>query len=763
MWASSGLGSGRAPRDRPSNTGSRPSSAVNRLNLELNFESGGVSGRSTPIPPVPSLSPLRDEFYGSRAGPSGASSHTVGGPPTPDERGVTVAPHPTDPAVIMAWRSKETRDANPDRLDLDRRELDQCPELVDEHRLRLLNYQHNAIARISRLELTRNLVFLDLYANAVEKIAGLECVPQLRVLMLGRNRIKSIGAGLVKLQRLDVLDLHNNDIASTSGLNSLANLRILNLAGNKLVSLGDLGSMRNLHELNARRNEIGDLARRGGSRGDLVDPRIFPEPRLPPNLKRMFLSHNKVAALAHVTPLRGLEQLEELSLDGCPIDSTPRYRSSVVAAVRVTVRTLDGKPVTADDRDGVDPGESIGGIDRGGIDRGGAVKSAIERSNRESNQTSPSSPGSIAMERARRALESRRAAAATTRGFTSGRTSVVNIRMDSDSSSEGDGSSSDPEEPATAEALAARIDAAAAESAATAAAEEGSGGTVSTEGGIGTAARPSSQGRPLGARELASSSGSRARRADFDEDARTLIYNGPTALPLDTFPYAPRAETLVFRDFTNSAQLRAATAVARRCCARVSNLRFKDCGLTSLEFVDDLAERAFPGVRSLTVEQGDGVRGSVLGSALLTPYVARRLPSVVSFNGVRVSDKDRLVGAATFGGIDSVLAKTFDALGGCGFPVRSGEGHHRVKRSNARGDGAMTEGVAVAMDRDGFNAVENAELDQFTKGVCAHGTAIVERLRAFESNWDGAVREEIDRLREEVEEEETRREKMGGL
>jgi hypothetical protein len=75
----------------------------------------------------------------------------------------------------------------------------------------------------------------------------------------------------------------------------------------------------------------------------------------------------------------------------------------------------------------------------------------------------------------------------------------------------------------------------------------------------------------------------------------------------------------------------------------------------------------------------------------------------------------------------------------------------------------MTEGVAVAMDRDGFNAVEIAELDKFTKGVCAHGTAIVERLRAFESNWDGAVREEIDRLREEVEEEETRREKMGGL
>ena len=209
MWQSSGLGSGRTPRDRSSNAGSRPGSAVKRLNLELNFETR--SGRSTPSGAVPSL---RDEFYGSGGG-RGVSA-TVG-PPTPDERGVIVAPHPSDPTAVTASRSKEARDANPDRLDLDRRELSQCPELIDEHRLRLLNYQHNAITRISRLETVRNLVFLDLYANAVEKIAGLECVPQLRVLMLGRNRIRPIGAGLARLTRLDVLDLHNNEIASTSG------------------------------------------------------------------------------------------------------------------------------------------------------------------------------------------------------------------------------------------------------------------------------------------------------------------------------------------------------------------------------------------------------------------------------------------------------------------------------------------------------------------------------------------------------------------
>ena len=113
-----------------------------------------------------------------------------------------------------------------------------------------------------------------------------------------------------------------------------------------MVSLGDLGNMTGLHELNARRNEIGDLARRGGARGDLVDPRIFPEPRLPPNLRRIFLSHNKIAAACHVAPLRDLGYLEELALDGCPVDARPGYRTDVVDAVSPAVRVLDGAPVT---------------------------------------------------------------------------------------------------------------------------------------------------------------------------------------------------------------------------------------------------------------------------------------------------------------------------------------------------------------------------------------------------------------------------------
>ena len=667
MWQSSGLGSGRTPRDRSSNAGSRPGSAVKRLNLELNFETR--SGRSTPGA-VPSLSPLRDEFYGTGGG-RGVSA-TVG-PPTPDERGVIVAPHPSDPTAVIASRSKEARDANPDRLDLDRRELSQCPELIDEHRLRLLNYQHNAITRISRLETVRNLVFLDLYANAVEKIAGLECVPQLRVLMLGRNRIRSIGAGLARLQRLDVLDLHNNEIASTSGLNSLASLRILNLAGNRLVSLGDLGNMTGLHELNARRNEIGDLARRGGARGDLVDPRIFPEPRLPPNLRRIFLSHNKVAAPCHVAPLRDLGYLEELALDGCPLDARPGYRSDVVDSVSPAVRVLDGAPVTDDDRQGVDPfptvsvptsgggiggiGENFAGVD--GVGEGEARDGIPPRRRRGRPRADVRGEHRARTGRRRGGGGGGRRRRGRERRFVFRRRG-----LSEPAGPESDGGGS----------------------AATAAAEEEGTAASSTIAAASTTTaaaaitRPSSQDRPRGARELVSSS--RSRRADFDEDTRTLTYNGPVALPLDKFPYAPRAETLVFRDFTDKAQLRTATKVARRCCARVSNLRFKDCALNALDFIDDLAECAFPGLISLAVEQGDGVKGSILASALLTPYVARRLPSVVTFGGAPVTETDRDAGDEIFAGVDAVLSDAFDAFGGVGFPVRRGKGHLGSCRSD---------------------------------------------------------------------------------
>ena len=266
------------------------------------------------------------------------SSSRASAPPTGNAPGdgVLVAESRVEPGAPVIYRLRAARDANPERLDLNRRSLDQCCLLEGEHRLRLLNYQHNAITRISRLESVRNLVFLDLYANAVETIGGLEATPGLRVLMLGRNRVRRI-TGLSHLARLDVLDLHNNRVESTRGLEGLASLRVLNLAGNNIAFAGDLRTLEGLAELNLRRNHIEDLA----------------PGALPRRLKRCFLSHNPIRDANGLAPLRDVAALEELTLDGTPAAteaaSRAAYRKAVVAAAP-GVRVLDGDVVRVEEK-----------------------------------------------------------------------------------------------------------------------------------------------------------------------------------------------------------------------------------------------------------------------------------------------------------------------------------------------------------------------------------------------------------------------------
>jgi len=61
-----------------------------------------------------------------------------------------------------------------------------------------------------------------------------------------------------RLTRLEVLDLHGNQLVSAAGLNCLTDLKVLNLAGNRLRSLSpsDLSGLRVLRELNLRRNRL---------------------------------------------------------------------------------------------------------------------------------------------------------------------------------------------------------------------------------------------------------------------------------------------------------------------------------------------------------------------------------------------------------------------------------------------------------------------------------------------------------------------------
>lgn len=132
---------------------------------------------------------------------------------------------------LVVIRTPEERLRNPERLNLDRRQLDACPILEQEQRLRLLNYQNNSIRAIRNLENLPNLIFLDLYNNKITSLDGpLSAVKGLRVLMAGNNKVGSI-TNLHHLRKLDVLDLHSNEIKKIEGLDGLTDLRVLNLAG----------------------------------------------------------------------------------------------------------------------------------------------------------------------------------------------------------------------------------------------------------------------------------------------------------------------------------------------------------------------------------------------------------------------------------------------------------------------------------------------------------------------------------------------------
>ena len=237
-----------------------------------------------------------------------------------------------DSGQQVVYRTPEQKQKNPERLNLDRRQLTRCPILENETKLRLLNYQNNNLTSISCLQGLPNLIFLDLYNNKITEIRNLDVVPTLRVLMLGKNKIKHIER-LDKLIKLDVLDLHSNQISTVENLNHLAELRVLNLAGNQLKSIERLNGLRSLTELNVRRNDIDEC---------------FELDELPA-LQRVFLSNNNVSHLEAISCVFRSKTLTELAMDGNPVVNTEKYRSHLVLRIR-TLRNLDLKRVTDEER-----------------------------------------------------------------------------------------------------------------------------------------------------------------------------------------------------------------------------------------------------------------------------------------------------------------------------------------------------------------------------------------------------------------------------
>ncbi|XP_053479590.1 leucine-rich repeat-containing protein 49 isoform X3 [Ictalurus furcatus] len=145
-----------------------------------------------------------------------------------------------------------------DRLDLDRRDLIECPNLDGMNKLRVLNLQHNRLSHLPHLAHLRHLVFLNLYDNRLIDMSAASPLCSLRVLVLGKNRIQRI-CGLDTLTNLDVLDLHENQISRIENVSHLAELRVLNLAGNYISRMENLQGLESLIELDLRLNHISSV------------------------------------------------------------------------------------------------------------------------------------------------------------------------------------------------------------------------------------------------------------------------------------------------------------------------------------------------------------------------------------------------------------------------------------------------------------------------------------------------------------------------
>lgn len=96
----------------------------------------------------------------------------------------------THDGLLYVSRLQEEKEAQQDRICLDRRGLSAIPVIEGEPKLRLLSLQHNLISNLDTLRMQQfpSLVFLDIYDNQLEKMQHFDHLENLRVLLMGKNR-----------------------------------------------------------------------------------------------------------------------------------------------------------------------------------------------------------------------------------------------------------------------------------------------------------------------------------------------------------------------------------------------------------------------------------------------------------------------------------------------------------------------------------------------------------------------------------------------
>ncbi|CAM9430862.1 unnamed protein product [Ectocarpus fasciculatus] len=241
--------------------------------------------------------------------PSGAPGHA----PSPSPRSPTKARR-LCPSIIIAATGQEALE--------DLEELEMIFGAVSEigglercTSLRSLTLIDCGLRRISNLEPVRHsLVKMCLCDQDLKKMEGL-CLPGLRELYLHQNKIAKI-EGLDGCPSLRRLWLFSNRITVMEGLHHCGALRELWLHDNRITAAAGMQSLVHLQNLG--------------------------------------LAGNPIVGVRHLTGLRGLPSLMELTLDDihfgtCPVVAKEGYRSFVLRCLS-QVRRLDGLEVMEADR-----------------------------------------------------------------------------------------------------------------------------------------------------------------------------------------------------------------------------------------------------------------------------------------------------------------------------------------------------------------------------------------------------------------------------
>jgi len=160
-----------------------------------------------------------------------------------------------------------------------------------------------------------SLLSLQLDANQIEAITGIETLAALKTLELRNNKITNL-VGIAG-EALEELHLTGNLLRSTEGLEAVAgSLKVLSLDANRLEVVAGLGET----------NEV---------------------------LRKIDLSGNRIAGFEGIEVLRGVPGLEELSLEGNPLQELPDYKKHMIIRIP-SLKILDGVDILREERQEVE-------------------------------------------------------------------------------------------------------------------------------------------------------------------------------------------------------------------------------------------------------------------------------------------------------------------------------------------------------------------------------------------------------------------------